>query len=167
MITQTGIYYIVKTSNRYRFCTEDFMSEKYEFRKFEDKYVLRLNKGAEIVDTLKEFCAEHKILLGKIEGIGAINSATFGFFSPITKEYQERTFEEPMEVLSLLGNISTKEGSTYLHLHLSASGEDYKVVGGHLIKAIISMTGEIVITPIKGTVERQLDENIGLNLMKF
>lgn len=141
--------------------------EQYEFRKIENRYFIRLNKDAEIVSSLKNFCKENNVTLGTVQGIGAINTATFGLFDPVTKEYREETFTEPMEISCLLGNISTKDGETYLHLHMNASGKDYAVKGGHLVKAVISLTGEIVITPTNGKIERIFDENIGLNLFKF
>ena len=39
--------------------------------------------------------------------------------------------------------------------------------GGHLVKSIISATGEIVITKLEGEVQRELNPDIGLNLFKF
>lgn len=143
------------------------MNGQYEFKKFDNKYVIRLNKGAEIVSALKDFCSENGIKLGTVEGIGAINSVTFGFFNPHTKNYQEKTFTGSREITSLLGNITTKNGETYLHLHMNTAGEDYNTIGGHLVNATISLTGEIFITPVNGTVEREFCETTGLNLFKF
>ena len=40
-------------------------------------------------------------------------------------------------------------------------------IGGHLINATISLTGEIFITPLNGTVERKFCEKTGLNLLSF
>lgn len=143
------------------------MSTQYEFRKIDNTYIVRLNKGAEIISAIKDFCTSNNIKVGIVQGIGAINAATFGFFNPETKEYNEKLFEGPREITSLLGNISTKDGETYLHLHMNASGSDYNTIGGHLINATISLTGEIFITPINGTVERKFCEKTGLNLLSF
>ena len=143
------------------------MTTQYEFRKLDNTYVVRLNKGAEIISAIKDFCSSNNIKVGTIQGIGAINSATFGFFNPETKQYNEKIFEGPREITSLIGNISTQNGETYLHLHMTASGEDYNTIGGHLINATISLTGEIFITPINGTIEREFCEKTGLNLLSF
>lgn len=143
------------------------MTTQYEFRKLDNTYVVRLNKGAEIISAIKDFCSSNNVKVGTIQGIGAINSVTFGFFNPETKQYNEKVFEGPREITSLIGNISTKNGETYLHLHMTASGEDYNTIGGHLINATISLTGEIFITPINGTVEREFCEKTGLNLLSF
>lgn len=143
------------------------MTTQYEFRKLDNTYVVRLNKGAEIISAIKDFCTSNNVKVGTIQGIGAINSVTFGFFNPETKQYNEKVFEGPREITSLIGNISTKNGETYLHLHITASGEDYNTIGGHLINATISLTGEIFITPINGTVEREFCKKTGLNLLSF
>lgn len=153
-------------------CLPTFAKEKstnmnYEYKKFDNTYVIRLNKNAEIIPVIKQFCTEKNIKLGTIEGIGAIKSATFGFFNPETKQYQEKTFVAPMEITSLLGNITTKDGETYLHIHMNAAGSDYNTIGGHLVNATISLTGEIFIKEINGTVEREFNNDVGLNLFKF
>ena len=70
----------------------------YEFKKIKDTYILRLNKGAEIIQSIKDFCNENNIKTGTVQGIGAVNSATFGFFNPENKKYQERTFSDPREM---------------------------------------------------------------------
>ena len=55
----------------------------------------------------------------------------------------------------------------YTHIHMSAGNENGEVFGGHLNKAIVSATCEMVITIIDGRVDRVLDKDIGLNLFKF
>lgn len=68
---------------------------------------------------------------------------------------------------SLMGNISIKDSQTYLHCHVTASNDDYNTIGGHLISATISLTGEIFITALDGKISRYLDNETGLNLFKF
>lgn len=50
---------------------------------------------------------------------------------------------------------------------MNTSGADYNTIGGHLISATISLTGEIFITQIDTAIERFHDKNTGLNLFKF
>jgi predicted DNA-binding protein with PD1-like motif len=71
------------------------------------------------------------------------------------------------EITSLIGNITTKEEEVYLHLHINFSNDRNNVFGGHLVRAIISATGEIFIHKINGQVEREFNEEIGLNLLSM
>lgn len=42
-----------------------------EYKKFDDTYVVRLNKGEEVVEALKQLCKIENIELTEIAGIGA------------------------------------------------------------------------------------------------
>lgn len=50
---------------------------------------------------------------------------------------------------------------------MSAGNEKGEVFGGHLNRAVISATCEMVIHVIDGKVDRYHDEEIGLNLFRF
>ena len=50
---------------------------------------------------------------------------------------------------------------------MSAGNEKGEVFGGHLNKAMVSATCEMVIYIIDGKIDRYYDEQIGLNLLKF
>ena len=45
-----------------------------EYRKFGKQYVIRLEKGEEIVSSIKDLCEKENIKLGSLSGIGAVNS---------------------------------------------------------------------------------------------
>ena len=83
------------------------------------------------------------------------------------KKYYPKTIEGIFEITSLLGTLTTKDGEPYLHLHISCGGMDAAVVGGHLNKAIVSATGEIVIRVVNGTINRKFSNEIGLFLFDF
>ena len=59
------------------------------------------------------------------------------------------------------------DNNFYTHIHMSCGDQAGKVFGGHLNKAIVSATCEMVIDIIDGKVDRYHDEEIGLNLFKF
>jgi len=138
-----------------------------EFKQFGNKYILRLDKGEEIVETLKSFCKDQNIKLGWVKGIGAVNKATIGFYKPYYKKYYSTDLQGDHEITSLLGNISTMNDEVYLHLHINLSDIEYNTYGGHLSSAIISVTGEIMIEAIEGNVDRKFNEEIGINVYKF
>ena len=139
-----------------------------DYRKFDDTYVIRMDRGEEIVAALTDFCLKEGVDLGSVQALGASDRAVVGLYDVGTREYHKRTFEEPMEITSLVGSISTKGGEPYLHLHINLCREDMSVVGGHLNECRISATCEMIVRKIKGRVERKLDEDVtGLNLYEF
>ncbi len=138
-----------------------------EYKVFGEKIVLRLEKGEEVIESIKTLCEKEDIGLGSISGLGATNHVTVGLFKVSEKKYYSNTFEEDFEITNLTGNISRMNGEVYLHIHGTFADIDGKCIGGHLNKAIISATSEIIINRINGEMGRQFSEEIGLNLIKF
>jgi len=58
-----------------------------KLRKFGNKWVVRIDKGEEIVETLTQLCKKNKIKLGSVSGVGGIERVTVGSFTAKTKEY--------------------------------------------------------------------------------
>ncbi|MEJ6951215.1 PPC domain-containing DNA-binding protein [Natronospora cellulosivora (SeqCode)] len=138
-----------------------------EYKKFANKYVIRMDKGEEIISTLKKFCEENQISLGRVSGIGAVNKASIGLFETKTKEYHSLELSGDHEITSLSGNISKMDGEVYLHLHANLADSSYNTKGGHLSQAFISATGEFIVEEIEGELDRKFSEEIGLNLLQF
>ena len=92
---------------------------------------------------------------------------TVGVFDPVEKTYQASQFQGRYEIVSLTGTVSTMNGEYYCHLHMSAGDDQGRVAGGHLNRARISATGELVITILPGSVDRAFNEKVGLNLFRF
>lgn len=139
-----------------------------DFRKFDDCYVLRIDKGEELIASLTEFCKKENVKLASVQGLGASDHAVVGLFDAAAHKYRTASFDEPMEITSLTGSISTKDGEPYLHIHSTFGRGDMSVVGGHLSECRISLTCELFIKTLNGRVERRLDEEkTGLNLYHF
>lgn len=138
-----------------------------EYRKFNDTYVIRLNKGEEVIESLKNLCRDEDIKLAEITGLGASDFVEIGVFNIYTKEYNTKVFEGMFEITSLVGNVTRKDGEVYLHIHINFGDEEGLVKGGHLVKSKISATSEIILRKIDGEVGRNLDKEIGLNLLNF
>jgi len=138
-----------------------------EYRVFGETIVLRLEKGEEIIESIKKLCEKENIKAGSISGLGATNQVIVGLFKVDEKKYYSNTFEEDFEITNLTGNISRMNGEVYLHIHGTFANVEGKCIGGHLNKAIISATSEIIIHKINGEVGRKFSEEIGLNLIKF
>ena len=139
-----------------------------EYRVFGDSIVLRIQKGEEILDTIKAVCEQEKVALAEVSGIGAVNDVTLGVFNSEKFEYESQQFTGDMEIASCTGNVSQMKGQTYLHLHMVVGNVTRGVVhAGHLNRAKVSLTGEFIIRRIDGCVDREYSPEVGLNLFKF
>ena len=139
-----------------------------DYRKFSDTYVIRMDRGEEILSSLTELCRKEQIRLGSVSALGAADHVVIGLYDVGARQYHRHSFDEPMEITSLVGSISTKEGEPYLHLHINLCREDMSVIGGHLNECRISATCEMIVRQLDGIVERKLDEAVtGLNLYEF
>lgn len=138
-----------------------------EYRKFQNKIIVRMDKGEEILEKVREVAEKEKIKLADISALGAVSEFTVGVFDTEAKEYHANEFKGSFETVSLTGTINTMNDEFYCHLHMSAGNEKGQVFGGHLNRAIISATCEMVITLIDGRVDRRFEKEVGLNLFQF
>lgn len=137
------------------------------YKQINNKVVVRIDKGEELVDSLKTLCRTLDIQLGSIIGIGATDKVTVGLMNTKTKKYQSKEFTGDHEIAPLIGNITRMNGDVYLHLHITICNVEHKALGGHLTSAVISATFEGVIDVIKGTVNREHDDESGLNILSL
>ena len=138
-----------------------------DYKRFNNAIVLRVDRGEEILEQLKAVCLKENVKLASVSGIGAINDLTSGVWDVERKEYFSNHFTGVYEVANLVGTITTMNGEYYAHIHISAGDSQGHMVGGHLNRAVVSATSEIVLHLIDGTVEREFDPGVGLNLLKF
>lgn len=138
-----------------------------DYKRFNDTIVARVDRGEEITEQVKAIALKENIKLADIRALGAVGSFTVGAYKVGEKKYYSNEFSGDFEIVSLLGTINTLNGEYYCHLHMSAGNEKGEVFGGHLNRAVVSATCEMVITIINGTVDRYKDPETGLNLFKF
>ena len=138
-----------------------------EYKRYGGVIALRLDKGDDITESVYTVAEKEGVKAAKVSGIGATDDFTVGVFDIAKKEYEKFVFRGNHEINALDGNITEKDGKPYIHLHITATGKGGKVVGGHLIKGVISLTGEIIITVTDGKITREYDETLGINRWKF
>ena len=141
----------------------------YQFKEVKKgTFVLSLDNHVDLAPALIAFCADNNIYAGYITGLGAVSSVTLRFLDPVTLKYVDRCFEEQMEITNLTGNISSKDGRPYLHLHITLGRSDYSCIGGHLLTGTINGACELVVEAYENTtIGRYTDPETGLNLYKF
>lgn len=138
-----------------------------EYRKFGNTVMARADRGEEILESVKRIALAENIKLASVSALGAVDDFTVGVYNVEEKKYYSNNFTGSFEIVSLTGTINTMNGEFYAHLHMSAGNDRGEVFGGHLNKATVSATCEMVITLINGRVDREYDEITGLNLFKF
>ncbi len=138
-----------------------------DYRWFSDSIIVRVDQDEEILDCLRTVAENESVQLADISGLGTVKEVTVGFFDPETKEHESETYEGTYEITSLTGTVTVKDKEPYLHMHMSAFGKNRQNIGGHLDRAVVTTTAEIVMHLINGRVGRTMDSEIGLNLFGF
>ncbi|MCR4820552.1 MAG: DNA-binding protein [Elusimicrobiales bacterium] len=113
-------------------------------------FLFSILKGEDLLQTIEEFCIHHDIQCGFIQGIGAIDQATFGIYNQKTKKYIKITKKEEMEILSLSGNVSLFDDRPMTHTHITLSDSEGKTWGGHLMSGTRVFSAEIFIQELSG-----------------
>lgn len=123
--------------------------------------------GDDVVAHLEHYITEADITAGRLgPGIGAFSEAVLGFFNTKTNVYEKIPVNEPVEVLSLTGNVALFEGTPRLHMHASLSTREGSCLGGHLISAVTGPTLEVFVTRFDATLRRTVDPATGLPLLE-
>lgn len=138
-----------------------------DYRRFQDTLIVRIDKNEEIIEQIRRIAELEQIKLASVQALGAVDDFTVGVFDTVKKEYRANRFRGPFEIVSLTGTVSTMDGEFYCHLHMSAADGSGEAFGGHLNRANVSATCEMIITVIPGEVDRKFSEEIGLNLFAF
>ena len=138
-----------------------------EYRRFNDTLIIRMDRGEEIVAQLCAIAERESVRLASVEALGAVNDFTVSVYNVAEKQFYRNRFEGAYEIVSLTGTLTTRNGKVYPHLHMSAGDQTGAVFGGHLNSAVVSATCEMVVRVLDGTVERETDPQVGLNVFRF
>ena len=128
-------------------------------------YMIRLQSGEPVIETLTAFLRRIEAGFAGMSAFGAVEWAELAYWNSDTEQYEYRKFEEQMEVVSLGGNCSLKEGEPFLHVHCVLSRHDYSVLGGHLTEARVRPTLEVLLQTGPSQVRRTQDVDSGLYLL--
>lgn len=134
-------------------------------KKIENRHIIRLERGEKIIEGIKDFCTKNNIKLGYFFGIGALDEAELAHYTVENKKYTSKVLKQPLEIVSLIGNITTMDNEVYLHCHITLGDEEMKAIAGHLKDGKISATCEIILVELEGEINRKHDDFIGLNLL--
>ncbi len=140
----------------------------YKTYSIENTFLGRFKKDEDLRQALIDFLEKNNIRSGIISGIGALQKAVLGYYNQKEFKYQSIEINKPVEVVSLSGNISLKEGHPFPHCHIVVSDENGDVKGGHLLKGCSIFAFEFSIVSLDGAaLVRGFDEETKLPLWKF
>jgi len=132
------------------------------------RFIGRLDFGADLLEGITSVCKEKDVRVGEVKAIGAVQKARVGYYDQGKKDYCILEFDEPLEVVSLLGNVSLKDGEPFVHAHVTLMRKDGSTLGGHLMEGCKVWALEYIITEMITDDEkffvRKYDENTALYL---
>lgn len=133
----------------------------------QNTYIAVLETDDEVVACLKEVAARHRLSAAGITAIGAFRDATLLYFDWERKEYLDIPVDEQVEVASLVGDIASDEnGAPALHIHVVLGKRDGTAIAGHLGRARVRPTLEVLITETPAHLRRVKDARTGLALIR-
>lgn len=127
----------------------------------------RLSHGADLLGELTALCSEKNIQWGRVEAIGAVKKARIGFYNQQKREYEYIALDRPLEIVSLIGNVSLRDGAPMVHAHVSLGDSDGRMYGGHLAPGTVVFACEYLVQRIQSAAYmREFDQETGLPLWK-
>ena len=129
-------------------------------------YALVFQTGDEVMSGLEQFAEDYFVGAAQFTAIGAFSRAALAYFDWGTKGYRDIPVDEQVEVIALTGDVSEEDdGKPKIHGHVVVGLKDGSTRGGHLMKAWVRPTLEVVITESPAHLKRTFDPNSGLMLI--
>ena len=128
----------------------------------------RLSHGKDLLEDILDFAQEKNIKVAFFSALGAVQKVSLAFYNQTSQQYQDLFFDEPMEIASCFGNISTKDGKSHIHAHGVFANDKGHTVAGHIQPGTILFAGEIFLQELEGEIlTREHDAVTGLFLWKM
>ena len=130
-----------------------------------DKTVLTTDKGEEFFTVMNAFAKERDMSF-TFSVIGGCNLVELAYYDLDVKKYLTKEFSDKnIEIVTMTGNVAWYEGDPLIHTHGIFSDRNYACYGGHVMKLVISATGEVVINWLTEKLTRIFDEDTCLKLL--
>ena len=119
-------------------------------------HAFRLTPGADLRAEVERLTRELSLGAGCIVScVGSLSQARLRMPGAAGEAEAFRTFEGPMEIVSLAGTL----GPDGPHVHISLARADGACIGGHLVAGcIVHTTAELVIGELQGVEFRRLPD---------
>jgi predicted DNA-binding protein with PD1-like motif len=135
------------------------------FQRFDDRYIVRLESGEPVIETLARFLRAEQVEFANVSGAGAVQWVRLGYWNAKTQAYEYRELTEQLEVVSFQGNSSLKDAEPFLHIHGVFGRQDFTALAGHIKEARVHPTLEVWLRTEAIPVCRAHDAATGLDLL--
>ncbi|MGA8571582.1 MAG: PPC domain-containing DNA-binding protein [Desulfobaccales bacterium] len=135
-------------------------------------FVLRLEEGEQLNDSIEKFAREHKIDHGLAFYLGGAGDGSRLVVGPVANREDIvpmiHTLSGAQEVLALGTLIPNEAGEPVLHMHAAAGREGQGTVGCTRAGVAVWLVGEVVLLEILGAAaSRKKDPKAGFQLLKI
>lgn len=166
MATLAGMFDKVGSKIASFYLFKNIVYRKMKSVKCELGWLVRLETGEKLVDSLIRFANKNKIKSAWVQILGAVLDIELGYFSLENKCYEWTKYSETMEVNGCQGNLlKDNSGDLIAHIHGSFSLKTHQTIGGHIKEATTAGTIEILISDIDLDIGRFIDQKTGLKLI--
>ena len=112
--------------------------------KSREAVVVRLLDGEKLLEALSRLPPSGAVVCG----VGMLREVVLGYWE--AGKYLEERIPEPVELLSLQGNIGEGPEGVVVHLHVVVGEKGGKALGGHLLSAAVHNTVEALVIRLSG-----------------
>ncbi len=130
------------------------------------QYFIRFDKNEEVLEELSKLINLKNIQSAYFTCIGSVKGLVLSYYNLTTKQYEDHTLDEDLEVVSITGNVAIMNDKPVIHAHGVFSKKDLHTVGGHIKKLLVSATCEVFLTNLSNNLSRSFDNETGLNLLQ-
>lgn len=132
-------------------------------------YAVICDTGDEFVEGLTQFARDERLDASHFTAVGGFSQAVLGYFDVNSREYREIPVNEQVEVLALQGDIAfdKEHGQPKVHAHAVLGKIDGTTVGGHVMRAEVRPTLEVVVEESPAHLRRVYDSVTGLALIEL
>jgi predicted DNA-binding protein with PD1-like motif len=138
-----------------------------EYQRFDNRLVVRVDKGEELLQTLAHVCEKESVFAASVQGIGYTDEMKVRIYDNRTDEFIFQTLKGPMEITGLTGNIVMADNGIYPHVHIMAADETMHVKGGHLVSCQIAAVAEVILDVLPDTLRRGESDDLRLGTLRF
>ena len=142
-----------------------------DYRRINDTYYVRIDKGEEIITELLQICGREGIQSAVFTGIGGCSHAEIQTFIPQKGAFETEILDGMLELINITGNIITDDDQLFHHTHAVFSYKtesEHKIAAGHMKASTVLYTAEIELRPvIGGVIKRKQDPETGTGFWSF